>query len=121
MSLPALLLGALPSPDLRNLVEKFLFSSYVAFLYPYCKGKYHWFYLFCVQHFKTCGPIHEVSVAMKKDPKNPQQLISLGYGFIQFKKRADSEKALKTLQHSVLNEHAIELKCSNRTVKYVYP
>jgi len=74
-----------------------------------------------VQHFKTCGPIHEVSVAMKKDPKNPRQLISLGYGFIQFKKRADSEKALKTLQHSVLNEHAIELKRSNRTVKYVYP
>jgi RNA recognition motif-containing protein len=58
---------------------------------------------------------------MKKDPKNPRQLISLGYGFIQFKKRADSEKALKTLQHSVLNEHAIELKRSNRTVKYVYP
>jgi len=58
---------------------------------------------------------------MKKDPKNPQQLISLGYGFVQFKKRADSEKALKTLQHSVLNEHAIELKRSNRTVKYVYP
>lgn len=74
-----------------------------------------------MQHFKTCGPIHEVSVAMKKDPKNPQQLISLGYGFIQFKKRADSEKALKALQHSVLNEHAIELKRSNRTVKYVYP
>lgn len=69
------------------------------------------------EHFKTCGPIHEVSVAMKKDPKNPQQLISLGYGFIQFKKRADSEKTLKTLQHSVLNEHAIELKRSNRTVK----
>lgn len=69
------------------------------------------------EHFKNCGPIHEVSVAKKKDPKNPQQLISLGYGFIQFKKRADSEKALKTLQHSVLNEHAIELKRSNRTVK----
>jgi RNA recognition motif-containing protein len=60
-------------------------------------------------------------VAMKKDPKNPQQLISLGYGFIQFKKGVDGEKALKTLQHSVLNERAIELKRSDRTVKYVYP
>jgi multiple RNA-binding domain-containing protein 1 len=74
-----------------------------------------------VQHFKKCGPIHEVTVAKKKDPKNPGQLISLGYGFIQFKKRASTETALKTLQQSVLNERAIELKRSNRTVKYVYP
>lgn len=73
-----------------------------------------------MQHFENCGPIHDVSVAKKKDPKNPQQLISLGYGFIQFKKKADSEKALKTHQHSVLNAHAVELKRSNRTVKYVY-
>ncbi|XP_023713883.1 probable RNA-binding protein 19 isoform X2 [Cryptotermes secundus] len=69
------------------------------------------------EHFKKCGPIHEVSVAKKKDPGDPQRLISLGYGFIQFKKRASTEKALKTLQQSVLNEHAIELKRSNRTVK----
>ncbi|XP_021914789.1 probable RNA-binding protein 19 isoform X2 [Zootermopsis nevadensis] len=69
------------------------------------------------EHFKKCGPVHEVSVAMKKDPKNPGQLLSLGYGFIQFKKRAGTEKALKTLQQSVLNEHAIELKRSNRTMK----
>jgi len=41
LSLPALLLGALPSPDLRNLVEKFLLFSYLVFLYPYFKGKYH--------------------------------------------------------------------------------
>jgi multiple RNA-binding domain-containing protein 1 len=74
-----------------------------------------------VQHFKKCGQIHEVSVARKKDLKNPGQLISLGYGFIQFKKRTSTEKALKTLQRSVLNEHAIELKRSNRTIKYVYP
>lgn len=74
-----------------------------------------------MQHFKKCGPIHEVSVAKKKDPEDPQRLISLGYGFIQFKKRSSTEKALKTLQQSVLNEHAIELKRSNRTVKYVHP
>jgi hypothetical protein len=73
-----------------------------------------------VQHFKKCGPIHEVSVAKKKDPKDPRKLVSLGYGFIQFKKRASTEKALKTLQQSVLNERSIELKRSNRTVKYVH-
>jgi RNA recognition motif-containing protein len=73
-----------------------------------------------VQHFKKCGPIHEVSVAKKRDPNDPRRLISLGYGFVQFKKRASAEKALKTLQQSVLNEHAMELKRSNRTVKYVH-
>ena len=46
-SLLALLLGALPSPDLRNLVEKFLFFSYLSFLYPYCKGITDFNYFVC--------------------------------------------------------------------------
>ncbi|XP_069705771.1 probable RNA-binding protein 19 [Periplaneta americana] len=70
-----------------------------------------------MEHFKKCGPIHEVTVAKKKDPKNPGQLLSMGYGFIQFKRKASADKALKTLQQSVLNGHSIELKRSNRTSK----
>ena len=73
--------------------------------------------MICLQHFKKCGPIHEIIVAKKKDPKNPGKTLSMGYGFIQFKKSSSANTALKTLQHSVLEGHALELKRSNRTSK----
>ena len=34
----------------------------------------------------------------------------MGFGFITFKKKASSEKALKTMQHSRLADHCLELK-----------
>nr|CAD7599757.1 unnamed protein product [Timema genevievae] len=69
------------------------------------------------EHFKKCGPIHYVTVALKKDPKKPGELLSMGYGFIQFKKKASADKALKTLQQSVLEGFSVELKRSNRTLQ----
>nr|CAD7574502.1 unnamed protein product [Timema californicum] len=70
-----------------------------------------------IAHFKKCGPIHYVTVALKKDPKKPGELLSMGYGFIQFKKKASADKALKTLQQSVLEGFSVELKRSNRTLQ----
>ncbi|XP_037514076.1 LOW QUALITY PROTEIN: probable RNA-binding protein 19 [Rhipicephalus sanguineus] len=66
------------------------------------------------EHFEQCGPIHEVTIAKKKDTKNPGQLLSMGYGFVQFKQRKAAKQALKQLQHSKLDGHALELKLSTR-------
>lgn len=66
------------------------------------------------EHFGQCGPIHEVTIAKKKDTKNPGQLLSMGYGFVQFKQRKAAKQALKQLQHSQLDGHALELKLSTR-------
>lgn len=55
-------------------------------------------------------------IARKKDVKNPGKLLSMGYGFIQFKRKESTEKALKVLQHSILDEYSIELKRSNRAL-----
>lgn len=57
---------------------------------------------------------------MKNDTKNPGNKLSMGYGFIQFVKQAAADKALKTLQHSMLDAHSIELKRSNRTLQWVF-
>ena len=38
----------------------------------------------------------------------------MGYGFVEFRKRDAAQKALKTLQHSQLENHQLELKISNR-------
>ena len=67
--------------------------------------------------FKHLGGIHIVRVARKKDPQNPKEGISLGYGFIQFKKNESAEKALKTMQFKEIEGKQIELKRSDRTLE----
>nr|CAH0113144.1 unnamed protein product [Daphnia galeata] len=67
------------------------------------------------KHFEFCGPIFSATVARKKDPKNPGQFLSMGYGFIQFLSKKATVTALKELQNSTLDDHTIELKRSNRT------
>lgn len=57
---------------------------------------------------------------MKKDTKNPGHFLSMGYGFIQFKKKSSAVKALKILQHSKIEEYSIELKKSNRALMLVF-
>jgi multiple RNA-binding domain-containing protein 1 len=41
-------------------------------------------------------------------------VLSMGYGFVQFQKAASVDKALKLLQHKMLDGHCLELKRSNR-------
>ncbi|XP_055681247.1 probable RNA-binding protein 19 [Lutzomyia longipalpis] len=69
------------------------------------------------KHFARLNPIHMVQVAMKKDPENPQAKVSLGYGFIQFKRKASAETALKTMQFTQIDGNKVELKKSDRVLK----
>jgi len=48
------------------------------------------------------------------------QLLSMGYGFVEYKTSASASKALKVLQHTVLDGHQLELKLSNRTTLWVF-
>ncbi|CAF4934664.1 unnamed protein product [Pieris macdunnoughi] len=65
-------------------------------------------------HFSSCGRIHAVTIAKKKDPKNSGKFLSMGYGFVQFYKKGHATEALKTLQGSSLDEKQLELKRSER-------
>uniref|UniRef100_A0A1B6DA95 RRM domain-containing protein n=1 Tax=Clastoptera arizonana TaxID=38151 RepID=A0A1B6DA95_9HEMI len=69
------------------------------------------------KHFSKCGRIANVTVARKKDMKKPGELLSMGYGFIQFYTQKQVNQALKSLQNSSLDGHNIELKRSNRTLQ----
>ncbi|QQP50440.1 Putative RNAbinding protein 19like [Caligus rogercresseyi] len=64
------------------------------------------------EHFRGMGTLHEVTIAKKKD--NVEGLLSMGFGFVRFKKKASADKALKTLQHKMLDDHSLELKKSER-------
>lgn len=69
------------------------------------------------QHFKHIGAIHMIQVAMKKDPENPKNPISLGYGFIQFKRKTCAERALSSMQFTTIEGNEVELKRSDRTLQ----
>ena len=70
------------------------------------------------QYFSKCGPLHYATVATKKDPKNPGGKLSMGYGFVRYKTKADADRALKVLQTTVLEGKTLELKRSERTLTY---
>ncbi|XP_065364792.1 probable RNA-binding protein 19 [Calliphora vicina] len=69
------------------------------------------------KHFKSLGTIHTVEIAKRKDPTNPKSFSSLGYGFIQFKKSATAEYALKNMQFTNIDGNQVELKRSDRVLK----
>ena len=56
-------------------------------------------------------------VSRKKNPKKSGETLSMGYGFVQFFKSSDAEKALKLLQGKKLSDHCLELKRSNRATQ----
>ncbi|XP_030380932.1 probable RNA-binding protein 19 [Scaptodrosophila lebanonensis] len=70
-----------------------------------------------IAHFQHLGTIHTVEIAKRKDPQNPRQFNSLGYGFIQFKKAHVAEHALKDLQLTKIDGNQVELKRSDRILK----
>ena len=59
-------------------------------------------------HFETLGPVHSATVATKKDGKSGD-LLSMGYGFVQFYRRKDADRAIKTMQHTRLDGHCLEV------------
>lgn len=67
------------------------------------------------EHFCMCGEISSCTISKKISSKN--EVLSMGYGFVQFYKRDDAENAIKKLQGSLLDGHALELKMSKRTLK----
>ncbi|CAG9786817.1 unnamed protein product [Diatraea saccharalis] len=66
------------------------------------------------KHFSVAGKIYSVTIAKKKDPKKPGHFLSMGYGFVQYYKKQDTNEALKILQNTTLDSKQLELKRSER-------
>ncbi|KAJ8675478.1 hypothetical protein QAD02_011264 [Eretmocerus hayati] len=69
------------------------------------------------KHFAKCGELHYATISTKKDPKNPGNKLSMGFGFVRYKFKSDADKALKTLQMTSLDGKTLELKRSERTLQ----
>ena len=46
------------------------------------------------------------------------EMLSMGYGFVDFESRESTNKALKMMQHKDIDGHAVELKISTRDTQY---
>ncbi|XP_051888298.1 probable RNA-binding protein 19 [Pristis pectinata] len=69
--------------------------------------------------FSKCGSLKSCSISKKKSRTGSLQ--SMGYGFVEYAKPDYANKALKLLQHTMLDDHQLELKISDRATKSVTP
>ncbi|XP_028854976.1 putative RNA-binding protein 19 [Denticeps clupeoides] len=67
------------------------------------------------QTFSKCGEIKSCSISSKRDKTG--KLLSMGYGFVEYKKADGAQKALRQLQHCKVDEHQLEIKLSERATK----
>ncbi|XP_043571783.1 probable RNA-binding protein 19 isoform X1 [Chiloscyllium plagiosum] len=72
-----------------------------------------------VKTFEKCGSLKNCSISKKKDKTG--SLLSMGYGFVEYAKSESANKALKLLQHCMVDGHQLELKISDRATISVNP
>uniref|UniRef100_A0AAR2K7R6 RRM domain-containing protein n=1 Tax=Pygocentrus nattereri TaxID=42514 RepID=A0AAR2K7R6_PYGNA len=65
--------------------------------------------------FSKCGVVKICTISKKRDKAG--KLLSMGYGFVQYKKPEAAQKAMRQLQHCMVDEHQLELKISERGLK----
>ncbi|KAH7491975.1 Multiple RNA-binding domain-containing protein 1 [Phytophthora ramorum] len=62
--------------------------------------------------FERCGKLRKVTVARRKDPK--RGMLSMGFGFVEYVDSKHTESALQTLQSTIVDGHALNLKLSQK-------
>lgn len=67
--------------------------------------------------FSRVGGVKSVSIARKRNPKEPATPLSMGFGFVEYGSQDAAVDAVKQLQHSKLEGHVLELKLSHHRTK----
>ncbi|KAK9472654.1 uncharacterized protein V1510DRAFT_416531 [Dipodascopsis tothii] len=64
--------------------------------------------------FKPLDGFLKAEVKMKKNPKAEGELLSMGFGFVEFRSRDTAVVAMKTMAGFVLDGHELQIKVSTR-------
>lgn len=64
--------------------------------------------------FKPLDGFVSARVKTKVDPKKPGQILSMGFGFVEFRTKEQAQAALKVMDGHVLEGHALAVKASHR-------
>ncbi|OBT54940.1 hypothetical protein VE04_04394 [Pseudogymnoascus sp. 24MN13] len=66
--------------------------------------------------FKPLDGFMSARVNTKTDPKKPGQVLSMGFGFLEFRSKAQAAAALKVMDGHSLDGHNLTIKASHRGV-----
>lgn len=66
--------------------------------------------------FKPLDGFMSARVNTKTDPKKPGQVLSMGFGFLEFKTKAQAQAALKAMDGYTLEDHKLLIKTSHKGV-----
>ena len=64
--------------------------------------------------FKPLEGFMSARVNTKADPKKPGQVLSMGYGFLEFRSKAQAQAALKAMDGYELDDHKLIIKASHK-------
>jgi multiple RNA-binding domain-containing protein 1 len=64
--------------------------------------------------FKPLDGFLSARVNTKTDPKKPGQVLSMGFGFLEFKTKVQAEAAMKAMDGHSLDEHRLLIKASRK-------
>jgi multiple RNA-binding domain-containing protein 1 len=64
--------------------------------------------------FKPLDGFMSARVNTRTDPKKPGQALSMGFGFVEFRSKAQAQAALKAMDGYSLDEHKLVIKASNK-------
>ncbi|KJZ77427.1 hypothetical protein HIM_03151 [Hirsutella minnesotensis 3608] len=64
--------------------------------------------------FRSLDGFVSARVKTKQDPRKPGQTLSMGFGFVEFRCKAQAQAALKVMDGHVLDGHTLGVKASHR-------
>ncbi|KAJ2895108.1 Multiple RNA-binding domain-containing protein 1, partial [Coemansia aciculifera] len=67
--------------------------------------------------FEGVDGLASVTIRRKKDPKRPSKWLSMGFGFVEYKSPEAARQALESFQGIEVDDHALEIKISDRLAK----
>jgi multiple RNA-binding domain-containing protein 1 len=67
-----------------------------------------------IETFKPLDGFMSARVNTKLDPKKPGQVLSMGFGFLEFRSKAQAQAALKAMDGSTLDNHKLVIKASHK-------
>ncbi|KAK2625695.1 hypothetical protein QTJ16_005007 [Diplocarpon rosae] len=64
--------------------------------------------------FKSLDGFISARVKTKTDPKKPGQVLSMGFGFLEFRSKAQAQAALAAMDGHILEDHKLLIKASHK-------
>lgn len=69
-----------------------------------------------VSLFQPLGGFMSARVKTRTDPKRPGQILSMGFGFLEFRSQQQAKSALEAMNGYMLDGHALLIKPSQKTL-----